>query len=132
MARIVAACATTHSPGLGGWIEHEDEPKRNSVLQGLEVLRDKLLAARPDLIIADVCLPDGSAVSIFEAARDLVPAPIKIGISGQASAEQAFELARLGVHGYLAKPFTLEDVARVLRRWVGRRRVSPPEALAGG
>ncbi|MCC6472151.1 MAG: hypothetical protein IT514_00255 [Burkholderiales bacterium] len=51
MARIVAACATTHSPGLGGWIEHEDEAKRTCVLAGLEILRDRLLATRPDLII---------------------------------------------------------------------------------
>lgn len=51
MAQIVAACATTHSPGLGGWIEHEDEAKRTCVLKGLEALREKLLASRPDLII---------------------------------------------------------------------------------
>lgn len=52
MAQIVATCATTHSPGLGGWIEHEEEPKRKAILNALDVLRDKLLAARPDLIIA--------------------------------------------------------------------------------
>jgi DNA-binding NtrC family response regulator len=74
------------------------------------------LNTSPDLIIADVCLPDGSALSIFEAARDLVPAPIKIGISGQASAEQAFELARLGVRAYLAKPFTLHELAAAIER----------------
>ena len=52
MAQIVATCATIHSPGLGGWIEHEEESKRASILKGLEVLREKLLATRPDLIIA--------------------------------------------------------------------------------
>src|SRR6185503_4235005 len=51
MARIVAACATTHSPGLGGWIEQEEEPKRIKVLKGLEQLREKLFAAKPDLLI---------------------------------------------------------------------------------
>lgn len=51
MAEIVATCATIHSPGLGGWIEHEDETKRMSILKALDVLRDKLLATRPDVII---------------------------------------------------------------------------------
>ena len=52
MAQIVAACATIHSPGLTGWIEQEEEPKRHSILQGMERLRQKLLAAQPDLIVA--------------------------------------------------------------------------------
>ena len=39
MAQIVASCATIHSPGLGGWIEHEDKAKRDSILKGIEVLR---------------------------------------------------------------------------------------------
>jgi aromatic ring-opening dioxygenase catalytic subunit (LigB family) len=52
MAQIVAACATIHSPGLTGWIDQEEEPKRRSILQGMERLRDKLLAARPNLIVA--------------------------------------------------------------------------------
>ena len=52
MATIVAACATIHGPGMTGWIDQEEEPKRTNVLRGMEKLRDKLLETRPDLIIA--------------------------------------------------------------------------------
>jgi protocatechuate 4,5-dioxygenase beta chain len=51
MASIVAVCATIHSPGLTGWIDEEEEPKRRSILRGLDRLRDRLLATRPDVIL---------------------------------------------------------------------------------
>src|SRR5258706_1601740 len=57
----------------------------------------RLAERAPDLVIADVCLPDGSAHALFEAARQLAPEPLKIGISGKASPEQAFELSHVGV-----------------------------------
>lgn len=75
-----------------------------------------LLAHAPDLIIADVCLPDGSAQSFFEATVDHSPEPLKIAISGWASAEQAFALAQLGVRAFLSKPFTLQDLCDAVER----------------
>jgi two-component system, response regulator RegA len=76
-----------------------------------------------DLVIADVCLPDGSAHALFEATPRIASRePLKIGISGQASAEQAFELAQLGVRAYLAKPFSLRE----LKEAIERVRTEPP------
>lgn len=51
MAKIVAAFATSHTPGLGGWIEEEEEPKRKKVFAGLAELRRRVEAAKPDVII---------------------------------------------------------------------------------
>src|SRR5262245_3574793 len=83
----------------------------------------ELLAERAfDLVIADICLPDGSAHALFEATCRLAPEPLKIAISGKASAEQAFELAQVGVRAYLAKPFWLKD----LREAIDRVRNEPP------
>jgi DNA-binding NtrC family response regulator len=79
--------------------------------EAIECLRDS-----PDLVIADVCLPDDSALALFEAARGLVPEPMKIGISGRASAQQAFDLSQLGVRAYLAKPFSLRDLREAVDR----------------
>ena len=70
----------------------------------------------PDLVIADVCLPDGSSLSVFAATRRMSPEPLKIGISGQASAEQAFELAQLGVRAFLSKPFSLRELRAAIER----------------
>jgi two-component system, response regulator RegA len=82
----------------------------------------RLAEREPDLVVADVCLPDGSALALLDATRQLVPEPFKIGISGQASAEQAFELAQLGVRAYLAKPFLLKDLLDA----IDRVRTDPP------
>lgn len=70
------------------------------------------LARKPDLLIVDVALPDGNAHPIVEQAVRMQPAPAVIAMSGQASAEEAFELARLGARRYLPKPISLEDLNR--------------------
>ncbi len=78
-----------------------------SVGEGLRLLEDG-----PDLVIVDVALPDGHARPLVEQATRRRPAPAVIAMSGQASAEEAFELARLGARRYLPKPISLEDLTR--------------------
>jgi DNA-binding NtrC family response regulator len=75
-----------------------------------------LLDPPPDLIICDVYLPDGSALKILEATLRLSPEPVKIAVSGHASAEEAFQLARLGVLAYLPKPFSLDQLSATIER----------------
>lgn len=75
-----------------------------------------LLEPIPDLVISDVRLPDGSAMDVFEATNALSPEPLKIAMSGAASAEEAFRLAQLGVRAYLAKPFSLEDLSNTIEQ----------------
>jgi DNA-binding NtrC family response regulator len=72
----------------------------------------ELLAQQPDLVIVDVALPDGQALSIVEEAVRMRPAPAVIAMSGQASAEEAFQLARSGARRYLSKPISLEELTR--------------------
>ena len=49
MARIVAAMAMTHSPGLTGWFDRAPEHQQTLALQALGEMRDRLAAARPDI-----------------------------------------------------------------------------------
>ncbi len=99
----------------------EDDPQVGALLAraaaswGFETLRAEtlseareLLQSQPALILLDVHLPDGSAVELARLANQMRPAPAVIAISGQATTEEAFELARLGVHWYVTKPFVLE------------------------
>lgn len=69
-----------------------------------------LLAPPPDLIIADIRLPDESAFVVFDAASRLWPKPLGVAISGEASPDEAFRLAQMGVGAYLAKPLSLEEL----------------------
>jgi len=71
-----------------------------------------LLARLPDVVIVDVALPDGQAQPIVEAAVRMRPVAAVIAMSGQASAEEAFQLARSGARRYLPKPISLEELTR--------------------
>jgi len=52
MARIVAAMAMTHSPGLTGWFERAPEEHQKLALRATAEMRERLIAARPDVIVA--------------------------------------------------------------------------------
>jgi aromatic ring-opening dioxygenase catalytic subunit (LigB family) len=51
MAQVVAAMALTHSPGLTGWFDRAPEDQRREARWALDEMRDRLRAARPDVIL---------------------------------------------------------------------------------
>jgi aromatic ring-opening dioxygenase catalytic subunit (LigB family) len=51
MARIVAAMAMTHSPGLTGWFDRAPEDQRVEARRALDEMRERLRAARPDVVL---------------------------------------------------------------------------------
>ncbi len=51
MARIVAAMALTHSPGLTGWFDRAPQEQQTAARQALDEMRERLHAARPDVIL---------------------------------------------------------------------------------
>ena len=69
--------------------------------------RAVLTTQRPDLLVADVRLPDGTALDILTLGEGFV-GQVTIAISAQAEPKEAFALARAGVHTFLQKPFTLD------------------------
>lgn len=73
------------------------------------------LAARPDLVIVDVTLRDGTGIGVVEAARVMDSPAVFVAISGTASASDGFALAELGVRAYLAKPFTTDELRETVR-----------------
>lgn len=70
----------------------------------------------PDLVLTDVRLPDGTGFDVVECANALVPMPIVIALSGEATPDESFALASLGVRAYLAKPVRAETLEATLRR----------------
>src|SRR5262245_11946223 len=52
MATIVAAMAMTHSPGLTGWFDRAPEAYQAQALRAMTEMRERLAAARPDVVIA--------------------------------------------------------------------------------
>jgi len=84
-----------------------------------------LLAARPDLLILDLALPDGSGQDLLAglradpATRDL---PV-LAISGVAGVS-ADELRAAGADDFLTKPFSANVLRDTVTRLLGRRRIA--------
>jgi two-component system, response regulator RegA len=76
-----------------------------------------LLRAWPaDVVLLDVRLGGGSAFDVLDLARQLESVPAIIAMSGQATADESFRLAQLGVRAYLSKPFGADAArAEILR-----------------
>lgn len=69
----------------------------------------------PQLVLVDVCLPDGSGTTVAREVAALDPKPVVVGMSGAASPEQTFDLARADVRAFLVKPFSDRDLSVTLR-----------------
>lgn len=70
----------------------------------------------PELLLLDVCLPDGTGLEVLEAIESATPRPAVIAMSGTASPEQTFDLARLGARAYLRKPLDPDALDDALER----------------
>lgn len=90
------------------------------VATSVRTARRTLESLRPGLILLDYRLPDGDGLEIAELAQSLRPRPVVVALSGEATAEESFRLARAGVADFLAKPARLEDVRRVIRGALAR------------
>ena len=69
----------------------------------------------PDLIIADLRLPDGDGLDVVRAARAHPHSPPVIVVTGFASAESRRQALAAGATAYLAKPFSTSALTALVR-----------------
>src|SRR5689334_16485165 len=77
--------------------------------------RIQLVRQRPDVVLMDLRLPDGSGIDLFEDLEDRSSIET-ILITGHASVESAVEALRLGASDYLVKPVNVQRLRAVLSR----------------
>jgi DNA-binding NtrC family response regulator len=77
--------------------------------------RIQLVRQRPDVVMMDLRLPDGSGMELFEDLEDRSSIET-ILITGHASVESAVDALRLGASDYLTKPVNLQRLKAVLSR----------------
>lgn len=68
--------------------------------------------------VVDLVLPDTSGLQVLEQVREANPETVMVVITGYASLDSAMEAVRLGAYDYLRKPFTAEDLLRVVQQGV--------------
>jgi CheY-like chemotaxis protein len=78
----------------------------------------RVVAERFDLMLVDLRLPDMDGMSLIRAVRQFDPFMKVIVMTAYGSAEAEREVKELGVHGYVTKPFVVEEMKRMIQRIV--------------
>src|SRR6516162_1834550 len=84
-----------------------------SLAPTVESARLELTKQRPDVVLADLKLPDGSGMALLDAI-DKGPGPAVVFITGHASVDTAVEALRRGVTDYLVKPLDVNRLRSIL------------------
>ncbi len=93
----------------------QDEGLAASIANTLTEARDQLLVHKPDVVLLDLHLPDGSGMDLFKDASVRGAAEI-ILMTGQASLDTSVQALRLGAADYLIKPVKPDLLMRAVRR----------------
>src|SRR3954469_12254291 len=93
----------------------ETEGFTTAVAGSVAEARIQLVRQRPDVVLMDLKLPDGSGMDLFEDLEDRGSIET-ILITGHASVETAVEALRLGASDYLTKPVNFQRLKAVLSR----------------
>lgn len=72
------------------------------------------LAAKPDVVVIDLSLPDASGLECFKRLREIDPRVPVIFITGHGTVESAIEATKLGAYDYLFKPLELDEMRTLL------------------
>jgi two-component system, NtrC family, nitrogen regulation response regulator NtrX len=95
----------------------QDEGYKTSIAQNGAAARAARRAARPDLILLDVWMPDIDGISLLKewAGNGELDAPV-IMMSGHGNVETAVESTRLGAYDFVEKPISLAKLLLTIER----------------
>lgn len=79
------------------------------------------------VIVSDICLPDGSGLEFLPVLRDVSPCAAIIMVTGLGDTATAIEALTHGASGYLIKPIAKETVLREVDRALARWQVTIEE-----
>lgn len=77
----------------------------------------------PDVVIADLRLPDGSGLEILESLKEFKPEASFILVTGYASLETAVAALNQGAYAYITKPFNMDEVHATIRNAIRQQRL---------
>jgi two-component system sensor histidine kinase/response regulator len=86
---------------------------------GLKILDE----FRPDVILVDLKMPGKSGMQVLEEISNFDGTIIKIVITGYASIESAVDAMKKGAFDFICKPFSPDDIRRVVAKGLQERRL---------
>lgn len=85
---------------------------------------EKILALQPvELLVADLHLPDGDGMALLPSLREQHPTAAAIVITGDPSLDGAVGAIRSGAVDFIAKPFTVTQIAQRISKALERQAV---------
>jgi DNA-binding NtrC family response regulator len=106
--------------GVRDFLESEglEADEADSVASGEKAVRE----GRPDAVILDHMLPDGTALDLLPRLKELDPALPVVVLTGHASIDLAVRAVKEGADQFLAKPVELPALLVLLRRLLESQR----------
>ena len=106
-----------------------DEGHAVEVAENAAQARIARQAARPDLVLLDVWMPDTDGVTLLKewAGAGLLNMPV-IMMSGHATIDTAVEATRIGAQAFLEKPITMQKLLKAVEQGLMRKPMASPAA----
>ena len=110
-----------------------DEGHAVEVAENAAQARAARQAARPDLVLLDIWMPDTDGVTLLKewAGAGLLNMPV-IMMSGHATIDTAVEATRIGAQAFLEKPITLQKLLKAVEQGLSRKPIGAASSKAGG
>lgn len=96
---------------------------------------DMVRRERPDVLLLDISLPDGSGFDVLAALRPMDTAPLVVVLTWHTELSYAARAIAAGAHGYLSKNVAPEELLAAIRAVSRGEQVIPPgveQLLASG
>src|SRR5712675_1782989 len=87
-----------------------------SEAESAEAVLAQIPATMPDIVIADLRLPNLSGAELLRQIKSRLPATEVVIMTGHGSIESAVEAMKSGAYDYIQKPFRVEELRMLLRR----------------
>ena len=109
-----------------------DEGHAVEVAENAAQARAARQAARPDLVLLDIWMPDTDGVTLLKewAGAGLLNMPV-IMMSGHATIDTAVEATRIGAQAFLEKPITLQKLLKAVEQGLSRKPIGAAATKSG-
>ncbi|MCH8011563.1 MAG: response regulator [Candidatus Marinimicrobia bacterium] len=117
-------------------VAEDDDGMRTTLVANLEDFGYRVMASKsvkealecvqqtpPDVVIADLRLPDASGLEILETLKEINPDAAFILVTGYASLETAVEALNEGAFAYITKPYNMDEVHSNVRSALRQQRL---------
>jgi DNA-binding NtrC family response regulator len=115
---LIAEDEDTLSYFLRQSLEDSTPPFRVEVVGAGDEALKRVVADRFDLMIVDLRLPDMDGLSLIKAVRQFDPFMKVIVMTAYGSPETEKEIRKLGIHGFVTKPFVVDEMKSMITRVV--------------